>query len=1150
MIKEGAPSHTDTGVEGKKEHRSKDEILVHMQRTNFDNVPTFSSEQMASVSGEGPEITERFVAMVKEALYRDPSLFLNEGVKEDLAEFLTRQEMREIVQQAFRRDSFGALQKFKNIGDLLTDEEKRTNIARIAQERPDDIFYFLRREPFQDLYTQTERRDLVLEAARKMRGSLVDADMLREYHNAGTLSVEDVRQVMISILEGSGPMKSDLLKSLKDLEWCYADASSRTKIAETVQRVMTEDRETSLHDLAEVPDQLLSRERKAEIFRSRFLKWPNDFQYYARYAKEYLPPEEYAQLANEFYGKIADDPKAYLYNLEIRDINDPVIEKGTRDKLLRVMIKGSPTDVLEHLDIYVRERPQEEPVTVVRSLLDQMPAETVLSYADRWKGYMPEGSHAQMVEELLLRRDTEYRELYSTSNDFEKLLPLFCDKKAMGYFSAEELEALQARAMHVVDTHYFWSADVDKLRAYGGDTYVKAFFDRVWSENPVVFLQSLEKVAYLYSSAEVETHFVEALDRAVDIQDIFSRFDKFLFYLPAQRAQQLIRSMRPRYSAHLLVSLSAWGALFADESEAGAFVGRLVHDNPYAAFDEIDGLEKYFPGVISREECRALIGDLDNTVAIPQVLRELAREFAGEMNEDRLRILVQRGMMLCHKLGYIDSVGAKEKLKSLADGESIDQKAELTLLDTIVALGKLSQDDETRLSRMMEGIETQEQLDHVVWDQLRDVLGALPDDDGDGIKKFSEVFGSLAPFTLYATQFKNSTAHIDVLRDIFVSTVKGKFDLYKFGERTDEAFQSLKHLELIPEGMTRGQFDIWREESETNVNESIEANVGEVVRSINLLLSQNKTHLGVSEDTVISQESLRKIEGGLRELGEGAAAVGREVGELRRRQKQEGSLSDEDQARLDQLVEQQKEIFAERDALRHALNFLRLGMVTTEEIASGYFLKQGKRVDKISVVLKSMRVQVDGDGQDVLERVGSLIAELGSARGGKQNIFCHDTGDARVTLEIGSEPVPSCQNYADGMYNKCLLGYFDPASKIITTRNEKGTLVARSIFRLLSLQDGTPALHLERVYSTSASDAIRRILLEHAMKKAEEMNMPLYVSDTEDFSMVQNAIFSTKNTSLESKASRAPLSYVDSAGGEQSLGRYTIAGAARVTRGS
>ena len=125
-------------------------------------------------------------------------------------------------------------------------------------------------------------------------------------------------------------------------------------------------------------------------------------------------------------------------------------------------------------------------------------------------------------------------------------------------------------------------------------------------------------------------------------------------------------------------------------------------------------------------------------------------------------------------------------------------------------------------------------------------------------------------------------------------------------------------------------------------------------------------------------------------------------------------------------------------------------------------------------------------------------------------------------------------------------------------KNESGAWVARGISRLLSIRgtEGEAAIHMEPIYSASASRGVKRVVFTRMWEKAESMGLPLYVSlraqdeggaerevDVPDgFKLVPARVV------LESRASRAPKVYVDSAGGEKRLGRFMLRGLLEVRK--
>ncbi|ATI27190.1 MULTISPECIES: hypothetical protein [Ralstonia solanacearum species complex] len=91
-----------------------------------------------------------------------------------------------------------------------------------------------------------------------------------------------------------------------------------------------------------------------------------------------------------------------------------------------------------------------------------------------------------------------------------------------------------------------------------------------------------------------------------------------------------------------------------------------------------------------------------------------------------------------------------------------------------------------------------------------------------------------------------------------------------------------------------------------------------------------------------------------------------------------------------------------------------------------------------------------------------------------------------------------------------------------------GRLAARRMLRMrVNAEDGTPALHLERLYANPGiqeGDAVDSALVELAKAKAADMGCALFADSDDD----------SKQQTLASLDSRAPFEYVDAEGGIRS----------------
>jgi hypothetical protein len=142
-------------------------------------------------------------------------------------------------------------------------------------------------------------------------------------------------------------------------------------------------------------------------------------------------------------------------------------------------------------------------------------------------------------------------------------------------------------------------------------------------------------------------------------------------------------------------------------------------------------------------------------------------------------------------------------------------------------------------------------------------------------------------------------------------------------------------------------------------------------------------------------------------------------------------------------------------------------------------------------------------------------------------------------LLLGKE-TEGCQNIdLNPSYNKCLLGYIFGKNRILTIKKPKdGRIIARSVERLL-WDDKAKCLKIfiEKVYSLNPDPRLKRALLAHAQKIANEFNIKLVISK-DFFDGNQSAQIGPYPNGLISFGSYAPYEYSDSANGIQEDGKY------------
>ncbi len=396
----------------------------------------------------------------------------------------------------------------------------------------------------------------------------------------------------------------------------------------------------------------------------------------------------------------------------------------------------------------------------------------------------------------------------------------------------------------------------------------------------------------------------------------------------------------------------------------------------------------------------------------------------------------------------------------------------------------------------------------------------------------------------YNAKHGKKPEYTSLLRAVALASLSGSSVDIKFG--LPDGFEELKDSMLLPANMNREAYTLWQEGADVESEELVADTANELARSIRRTLESEIGHVndyfvtnfGLEFDGYA--ESLSDISSHLQELGQAISLASSEY----KTAKQLGS----DEAAL--LNDKRLKLVFLRDALKTKELILRVYNLTDSEISQGYVLTEGKKSDSIDNVLKDItgRMSSQPDAARALENLRSQFYKFKTQVYIKQQLHTYITGKPEDIILVGARPVESCQHYLDGGYNEALLAYMvDPNTQVIYVEDTQHTPIARSIIRLLSDSSGNPALHVERVYSSFASVAVRKQVYEAAYRVSEAMGVPLYISTAtqraETGSEVEEIVgfdFSPSSATLQSNNSRGPFVYVDSAGGITTRGRYLL----------
>ncbi len=392
-------------------------------------------------------------------------------------------------------------------------------------------------------------------------------------------------------------------------------------------------------------------------------------------------------------------------------------------------------------------------------------------------------------------------------------------------------------------------------------------------------------------------------------------------------------------------------------------------------------------------------------------------------------------------------------------------------------------------------------------------LGLELDVSEASIDQLTEAMGNLLPASIYARQADQPVR--SRLAEIITALASDSYHHHKYPAR-----QPLIEAGILPP-IDEAAYQRWQTANTTDSAEVVANTAADVSDKIRQVVGPALSSHRQLEDFNHLPDPKAKIEA----IGAALAQLGQQIGATHR-QKQHGEISpDQAEVAVASLGAQKQQLELARDAVR-------LAGVTGSEVASGKLHNEDGRPTQatISQTLDKLAAIDLGQSSETLSQLREMLDNYAAAATTDiGRIIVSDVDDYQTTIEIGANPVGSCQHYESGSLNQGLLGYFEPGVKIITARNDNGGLIARAILRLAFDPDGSPAMVLEPTYTSQASNDIEGAVKDHAKAKAANMGLQLYSSGS-----------SEKTTITLPQLSGAPQGYSDLATGLYKSGQTPV----------
>jgi hypothetical protein len=854
---------------------------------------------------------------------------------------------------------------------------------------------------------------------------------------------------------------------------------------------------------------LMEGRTKSYYYRSLMLKDPTnrqvDISGIRRLCVLGTQPEEYdRETLNLWFEAAIIDESSDLFssnNLEYW-LSSDILTDSQKNRLF-IFIKGLGKhdllfSALDSLDSIIN--PEEIKSLVRSSILHVNPSkyfqetngETILSVAQ----YFDQEEYKTILRNKILDvGNHEYLSLCHPSRYMNgRTKPVLSE-----FFSLDELKAItiaQAKQYPDLLFNYYRS-----IRDAFGDSFLSELIHESSDEDDGIFIRLVAKHRSLFDEAEVISRLQRISSNRHGTAMILRNLGSLV---PLEYSHEFLSKLVLRNYAYHTITIC--GQLqncekLLDAAQMMQLQSSLVSLNPTAYYAATHG------EITDPEILRSSIG----VQFIPTSINAKVAQFikaTEAADPQRIAKIINQVSFMNHMISTVNTARYMEIFLTLKT-----EKNELEVLESLYSLSVFSainpdfEIDPEKLTSI-------ESINEILLDTIVDKLGIAIENKSEQYNNFWSVVERPLPFFVYYSQYIEDPK--------FTSRITQLVTSYLNGQETDSISNAeLKQQGLIPQTSTEAQQTTWNETTQITVEGNYQSSPERIYKSIILYLQNNEEHI-IADNPLIEtpQEELltiqNKINGDRQEVLK---------------------AKDKDHVRL-------AEINGRANLVSHVLDLHSLKNFSADSITSGTIADYRWKTIPLEKLFSRMRDRVATEHKFAFNEILRLLKAEGSIKG---PFAIEDTNRSQTKIEIGSEPVESCQHYLNGVYNECLLGYFDPNIKIITLRRkETDTLYARAIARYLDTSNGSQALFMEYVYNSFPSPKIAKDFVAFVFKKAKLMGVTPVIQlmpdqdGNVDLSIYEPYVLKPADYTLESKNSLAPYSYVDSSGGMRKGGDYSI----------
>lgn len=1099
----------------------------------------FTDEQIASAKDN--ETT--FLELVQFGIKRSPeSLFTNFEILERL---LTRESLIATLELLVKIEPFRFVQRFNIFKHLFSEEkQKQLLLTAFGSESGDAArMLYLADQGIAELFTITEKRELLLSAAQTTYPKSFEKAKVKEYLQQGCINEDDVRSILLDFIRRDS---DGMQKAFGFLEYFQTDEQKANLRTEVMKAYSPTSNNPDLWSLKYTQDVLSDDDRKTIILEFVAEK-PDSLGFHFDILEEYLSYDEIQAWVKGALNR-ADWSLFQSRGLLKQLVEGNYVSTSDFQDFIKTCIQDKPEESIGMLDLILEHTPDLNPKEMVSDLILRVGVTRGLITVSEWLPIVcpDENEQKEFLRSYIMSENSfVFIRFFNSSYANQPLKTLF---------SEEEIRQMAFMQLELGAGDLF--SDYDALneiyKLLKTDEELKQFVVAASNLDPSGLIDKLDELAYLFTDDEIsviiETHSQNPRGKQTLVENIH----KWAKLVDVDFVLSFLDRVENSSAVTILANLDKCLPYITEEKRQ-VFLKSLIRHNPAYAIYEISAIQRYLPDYTQEKMVQMALSDAEIIAFAPRILLGLYKDINNAKDETQRTTFLAQAAEIHMFISAIRAAGLDDSFRRIQALENLPKNREVELLSLFYCYALLIEKDSERYQPSEIGENIQE-ISENLFREVGMRIGVDDEFSTTEMTRFLTTMESPAPFLSYLLQYENSDAHKHLLTGMFISIAHGQYTEWKYGADDEQSFISFKEQKLLPQQLTLDQYRSWRVDEETTLQETLAADANSVSLEIKRTLLQNNNHLQIEalEENGLGPAKL------VAEIQKELALVGKNIADARKRlaalrKMDSGDTAHTTQSEIQELEAEILELNQQRTTLIQNRSFLRLANLKPEEIAVGYLLEgaEMKTRDKpISVLIKELQSGANQEALIVLDQVATIFSSFRDQNLEKQNLKCVDSTSPKIMMEIGDRPVASCQNYAHGSHNDCLLGYTDPNTKILFLTNERGNPVARAIFRLLSTPDGEPVLHIERVYSTTASEGVSRVIYTRAVEKAARMGVRLLTSydspnlQDETGDMTALASFSTKKTSsvLVSEASRAPKVYVDSAGGERSWGRYVIGG--------